>query len=420
MSIFFKNCGETKNLSGDAVTNYTLIQRLQCQIDELAVNDFYKVVESKEDLPTPLNGVITFEDYVTYYVVTDVDLEGDRIVCGLNNVILGFSSENCSLTSTGLNAPLITSTNTIVIRHITFRDVDTVFDIHDVNQTTALDWTGVNTLNVSNIGTFNNFSNFILNKCAFLNSQGIVIDGAFGSFVMVDCILTSTGQAGSLVRVEPTATVQRRIRIEDSAVILLGQTDGFNVSTGSTISSETYILDTVNFNNLGSGDTLVGLDYSSDKALFQNCAGIINSSKFGQYSETDNPLETVINSNNVPVKINTNSVASPLNQKFEVNGNRLTYTSGKQGFFEVKCTLSATSENNNRLFSFYIAKNGVVIPSSKTEVTTASNNRTESVSIFTPVLMSENDYVEIWVENNTDASNITITTINTMITKISL
>jgi len=85
-------------------------------------------VDDKEDLPTAVSGVITLAENITYYITNHLDLTGDRLVCLDNTTILGASSENCSITSTGIGTSfptnyLIESLYTLPIRHITIKDV---------------------------------------------------------------------------------------------------------------------------------------------------------------------------------------------------------------------------------------------------------------------------------------------------------
>ena len=54
------------------------------------------------DLPTASAGVITLVGGYTYLFLKHIDLLGARLVCGADTVIVGWSSENCSITSTGL------------------------------------------------------------------------------------------------------------------------------------------------------------------------------------------------------------------------------------------------------------------------------------------------------------------------------
>ena len=45
-------------------------------------------------------------------------------------------------------------------------------------------------------------------------------------------------------------------------------------------------------------------------------------------------------------------------------------------------------------------------------VTTNSGGRSESASVQAVVRLVDTDYVEIWVENNTGANNITVSDLN--------
>ena len=153
-------------------------------------------VDELSDLPTPISNVITLEDNTTYYITNTLDLVGNRLVGGQNTVILGSSSENSRITSTGLGVgvPLFTTDWTTPIRHVTFQDVDTVLDIDGTtNPPVALDWTGVNFLNVPNIGLIDTADNFIFSKGAILNSQNLQFDGSHGTIGIDNSIFVGTG-----------------------------------------------------------------------------------------------------------------------------------------------------------------------------------------------------------------------------------
>ena len=91
-----------------------------------------KFISEKADLPTAVGGIITLLPNVTYYFTDSVDLTGDRLVCSANTCILGASSENAFITSTGLGVgiPLLYSEYTLPVRHVTFHDVDTGFHLN--------------------------------------------------------------------------------------------------------------------------------------------------------------------------------------------------------------------------------------------------------------------------------------------------
>ncbi len=122
----------------------------------------FLLVNSVTDLPTAVANVITLLANVTYYFTTTVDLLGDRIVCGANTVILGASSENCILKSTGLSSStaLITSVYSLPIRNITFTH-GTVLNLDGDGTTTAIDWFGVNFTDCATVGTIKDYTNVI-------------------------------------------------------------------------------------------------------------------------------------------------------------------------------------------------------------------------------------------------------------------
>ena len=111
--------------------------RAKLGIDALALlpyeGDGIQFVNEKKDFGPSVGGVITLEAGKTYYVIGDIDLQGDRLETGGVVTLLGTSSETASITSTGLadGTPLFTSRYTIPVRFITFKNVHTAIYIDD-------------------------------------------------------------------------------------------------------------------------------------------------------------------------------------------------------------------------------------------------------------------------------------------------
>lgn len=371
-------------------------------------------VTELNDLPTPVSGVITLADDHSYFFIGTVDLLGNRMVGGSNTCILGPSSENAFITSTGLGAgvALFTSTRTTPIRHVTFQDVDTLFDIDGAGNTTALDWTGVNFVNIPNIGVLKNFSNFVYTKGAFLGAQGLVIDGTFGTASIADSLLQGLGSAGTIVKIPATAVVQRRFRIIYSSVVAFGSTVGIDVSVSATVPAQSYILDTINFS--GGSTYLSGVGYLDNETLFVSCVGIPNSREVSQYYMHNNTTTTVVSTSATPVKVLGTTTNAPVTTKFTNTDNRATYTGSLTRTFHVIVNLSLSS-GNNQLIGCYVAKNGVELSESEMYASTDSNGALVNVTIQTLVELSTNDYIEIFVENDTTAQNILVDDLNVTI-----
>lgn len=369
-------------------------------------------VSSVSDLPTASGGVITLADNITYFFTTEVDLLGSRFVCGVNTTILGASSENCSIKSTGLTGTaLITSVYSLPIRNITI-EADVALNLDGDGTTTALDWFGVNFTDCATVGTIKDYSNFIMADSAFLNSGNLTFDGTIGTVGFSQCLFDVNGTNTAFI-LPSTLTISRRFRIiYSSFVVGTGQT-ALNVNTSATIPTEGYILDTVNF--AGGGTYNTGVQYDDNKALFVNCKGINNSDSIANYYMSDNATVTNVITVSTPLKIAGTTTANSINQKFTHTNNRATYTGAINRNFKVTATVSVTSASANDQIGFYIAKNGTVITESEMYVTTNASARAESVTIQTITSLITNDYVETWVENDTDASDVTVTFLNVII-----
>ena len=378
------------------------------------VSDQYIYVNELSDLPTPVGGAITLEADATYYLTDFVDLEGNRLIGNSNTTILGASSENCGLTSTGLGVgvPLLTSEWTMPIRHITFKDIDTAFSFDGNTNLVALDWTGVNFLNVPNIGTINSCDNFIFTKGAFLNSQGLTLTGTIGTIAFNQSLFRGQGSSGSIFNLSSELTVTRRFRIIYSSLIAFGSTVGITLDASATIPVQGAILDTCNFS--GGGTYLTGITYQDNQALFVNNVGIINSREVSQYYMNGNATATTVSATNTEYKAAGTTTSGSLTSKFTNTDNRATYTGSIERIFSVTATLSVTSGNNNQI-GMYVAKNSVIIAESETYMTTNGSGRAEAAAIQALVTLTTNDYIEIWVENATATNDITVTDLNVMI-----
>lgn len=373
-------------------------------------------VSDKDDLPTAVSNVITLADDVTYFFTGTVDLLGDRLVGGQNTVILGGSSENSRIKSTGLGTgvALFTTEWTTPIRHVTFQDVDTALAIDGtVNPPVALDWTGVNFLNVPNIGLIDTCDNWIYSKGAILNSQNFQFSGTIGTVGVDNSIFVGTGSPGNILDILSTCTITRRFRLIYSSVVVFGATTGINVDASATIPTEGYILDTINFS--AGGTYLSGVGYTSNLTRFINCKGIENTAEIGNLYMLNNATATTITAINTPVKVAGTTTPNTINQKFSHSNNRLTYTGGLIRDFQVSITATLTS-GNNRVIGLYVAKNGVVISESVMFATTSGTGRAESVACQTILEMQENDYIEMWVENTSSVQDVTVEYMN-VITK---
>ena len=118
--------------------------------------------------------------------------------------------------------------------------------------------------------------------------------------------------------------------------------------------------------------------------------------------------ETTISTQDVFVKAagTTTEIAT---RNFTHTAGRLTYNGTPDINVYVSCCFSMTAAGNSKEIDFKIAKNGTVIDSSmiRRKVGTGTDVGAASVDSFIEGL-STNDYIELWVANHTDTTNVTI------------
>jgi len=363
-------------------------------------------VSSKDDLPTPVSGVIYLDDETTYFITTDVDLDGDRIVAGQDTSIIGGSSESCVLRSTGLTGvALITSLWSLPMRNVSVT-ADVALDLDaSGNPGAALDWFGVNFVDCPTIGTVANYANFIAQDCGFLNSAGMSFEGSIGTVGFSQCIF-DVSSGDTMLSLAASATITRRFRIIYSAFVAQTGETCLDVDVSSNIPVEGYILDTVSFS--GGGTYVSGVQHTDNKALWVNNKGINNSASLGFMTMSTNVTPTVVAEANVAYKAAGTTTLDSVTQKFEMPlDNRLSYVGAITRHFKVTVTATLSAGNNQRI-GIYVAKNGSVLTNSENYSTTNASSRVENMSCQTIVELQSGNYVEVFVENDTHATNIVV------------
>jgi hypothetical protein len=406
-----------KFISAD-MTDDTELAALELRVASLesgSPSPEFVFVNSKSDLPTAVSGVITLVNNYTYFITKTIDLTGDRIVSGINTTIIGGSSENCGLISTGLSAStaLISSNYSLPMRNI-YITHGTALNLDATgNSTAAIDWFGVNFVNCAIVGTVKTYSNFIMNDCALLNSANMQFDGTIGTVGFVNCLFSGIA-AQTTLNFPSTLTITRRIRAIYSSFVAFGGATAINVNVNAVIPVEGYILDTINFS--GGATYVAGVQHTDNKALFQNCKGISNSAEIGQMYFTDNATQNAIATQAVFEKIEGTTTASAQNEKFTHTSNRLTYTGGITREFVVTASCSANSVNTPAaVITVRIAKNGVTIVESESQATTSAAGRNENFYCQALVTLATNDFVELFISNQTNANSLLATELNLLI-----
>lgn len=279
------------------------------------------------------------------------------------------------------------------------------------NANQALDWFGVNFTDCATIGTVKNYGNFIATDCAVLNSQGWTFDGTIGTVGFSQCIFDCS-DAGTVFIFPSTLTITRRIRFNSCPFVVLAGETGINLSTSATIPVEGYRCHFGDFS--GGGTYLTGVLSTDNKALFTETKGVANSASIGSFYMFNNATLTNIVTQGVAVKVAGTTTSGSLAQKFTFADNRATYLGAITRDFKVTAVATIEAASPNKQIGLYVY-NGALVTESEQYVTTNNSNRAEAVTIQAVVDLSTNDFIEIWVENDTDATDVTVSYLNVII-----
>jgi hypothetical protein len=114
-------------------------------------------------------------------------------------------------------------------------------------------------------------------------------------------------------------------------------------------------------------------------------------------------------------KLGTTTTLGIYNDNFQHNNNRVTNLNTVRNC-KIESSISVTSGNNN-ILNFAFFKNGAIVDSSEMDVTCSSSGKASTVTIQAIVELSPNDYIEVWVKNQS-SNNVTLVHLNFIITEI--
>ena len=373
----------------------------------------FKFVTQLSDFPAPSGGVITLEEGTTYWITTEVDLMGLRIVASPKVVLAGGSSLKSKLKSTGLTGQaLITSQWGLPVRFLGF-EADIVFALNaGANPNEKIEWTDLGFDGSNSIGTIANYEKVAISESSFRGCGSLTLDGNISRVSMWQNYF-DVGAGKTAIVVPASCTIGKWLRVVNTAFEVASGETALDVSTSATIPSESYVLDSCRF--VGAGTALSGVQYTAESAQFRDNKGIPNTAGICQYVIQGSASATTIASQGTFYKVEGTTTPGAYISRFTTAvNNRATFTGDATSFFKVTATISVTGQNNRNL-SFRVAKNGVTIPTSQASTTTDGVNNIVPATCLSIVQLSTGDYIEIFVANNSNTSNVAVSDMSVII-----
>lgn len=308
-----------------------------------------KYINNINQLPDPNeSGVVDLGDNGIKYVFTRVvDLGGLSIDFG-NNVINGISQE-----LGGIQNAVVVIDQTCTVKSFRFNACDVTINAVDG----AFDWGFVNFYDCTNVEIVL-ASNVVWETTGFINTYNVQLTGTVDSWIIApNCIWRSVATDNvDFLAIRSTATVNRRIRIEDSVFASsFANQRPINIEAGATINAESFLLEDIAFIGPGS---ITGINGDDDRAFFTRCSGdgVINSTAIANMTIKDNQTATSTPVSGDRYKVAGITEVNNIIQRLvhDAPNNTLEYTSSVSRIFKILMPYTVFAGNNN-VVGVYIA-----------------------------------------------------------------
>lgn len=368
------------------------------------------VVNSKDDLPSPVGGVITLSGGIQYLFGNDVDLGADRLVLGSGTSIAGLETISITISYSGTGDLLTWVDATVTVRNIAF-SLPSGRLFNGTNSGQVIRMQDVVVVNCDRIGVF---SGTPIPRFTFFTCLNVVAGGIDFGASTVPNLLYGPGltniTAGILFDLGTATFDTLTINAADvdlgaGATFLSGLASSGNINTGGIGAVNDCRID-------GAGTILSGVDPQDVRWEFNGSDDIQDTAVGALAHSKNNALATTITTVNTPVKINA-AWTTERQSKFTADSTgRLTYNGEKDlgVTLIITCTAQPTS-GTNKDYTVYVAKgNGgpaAVIADSGMSNRADSGNP-KNTSLAWSLTMQQGDFVEVWIENNTDAQDFVV------------
>lgn len=365
------------------------------------------VVNTIDDFPAASGGVITLAVNTTYILGAPIST-ADRFEASSGNVEIKGSQAHSTLTYTGSGTMFTTVDASIGFSFVGLSCTSGTFA--DVTDNTGgvvgivLDFAS---LNAGTLGTITDCGFLVVRNSSINLTQGFEISGSnYFIISLLENLLTSA--SGSAVVLDLGTAIINTLRVNENTVslpsggvFLSGSASSANVpsdSIASVVSNQVYG---------GTTTPLSGIDETDIRYEFsRNSVIISDTDRHGLNSMTGNTTESVITVATTPVLIAGTTTVGGVSHFSGTTAGRLTYIGEKTRRFRVKARASAEpASGTNKTMGLYIAQNGTAITGSKAVSRTDAGSPT-SITTFWDVDMAENDYLELYISNDTDTINI--------------
>jgi hypothetical protein len=371
------------------------------------------IVQSPSDFPAPVSGEINLVDSTTYVIDGIVSI-ADTIVPAANNAIIATDAVNNELNYTGTgsmfkgrNAGIVVGTIVLRCATGTLHDWIDTAPVHD----SVIEFNEVTVAECLHAGSATDVKQFryFASVLSDIKTTGHQFFGDIEQIFAVDTDYVNN----SATPVYDLGTVTSDlIWVLDYQVKLVnasgswfsGMADSGNINAGGLGQLLVGL-------NLGAGTDLVGITTDDTLWEFGFINRIADSRPDALLSFSGNILDTTIGTAGVAVKVNagTTWITTRDSRFVTTTDGRATYVGEKDAVLPITVSVSGEMATGGlKDIGFTIALNGTPISDSFVPLEIQSG-KPKNATVIWQLTLSTNDFIEVFVQNDTDTVDVTVT-----------
>lgn len=368
------------------------------------------IVNNAADLPDAVSGVRTLAANTQYLIGDVVSIATDRLVFSSGTVVQGLggasllSSDTTSALFSGVDAGQVS----IIDLTISVPNGDLFNVVDTVQGTSSILMSNSSVVACDGVGTIGNVFAVDLSTVAFLSiNKGLEFLPGTSSIISLRTVVMTTASA-TCKFFDLGTSVSPAVGFRD--VVFTGVVGTIGISglsnNGNILTGSIAVVDSCEF--LGGITPLENITIDDYRWNFSGNSGLADTMPDALLALTGNATNTVIAASSTPVLVAGTWTVVDSSHLTCTGAGRATYDGERdiKAPIDVVITLEPVSGSNKDL-AVCIAVNGVAI-SQTSMVARVDSGNPNVISTVWQRTLSQDDYIEVFVENRTDATNILV------------
>ena len=289
-----------------------------------------------------------------------------------------------------------------------------VFDLDNDGNFGAVECVDTNFLNCKSLGTLANYRQGLWNNLALLFCvDGLELAGTWsGGFRATTSVIVGSTFTGTVFKAGAGLSMSGRFITDMNALSLQASGAFCDFAPSNMVNNSTFLVKGMSVNS--AANAFPNMPSSSVKAKFSDCVGVRNTYVGGFWKVTAE-TETTISAANTPVKLAGTTTYEDLNWFSNTTNNALTYDGSDDVGVVIHADLSFIGGANDQI-NFILrqwddsASSWIDLAESGPQTMNqgGGGDRAENVAVHAFGDFATSDQLEVWIENLTDNSNVTM------------